>query len=94
MGEPGFGSGWGRGRGDLGGGVHEFPVPHCPSLSHGIGRPQQYRKGSGTDREQGGVLGVAGWSGRLSGGKTGQSCRAGETQAQKGSICTAPGAYS
>ena len=64
MGEPGFGSGWGRGRGDLGGGVHEFPVPHCPSLGLGTGRPQQYRRGSGTDREQVGVPGVAGWSAR------------------------------
>ena len=44
--------------------AHEFPVPHCPSLSLGTGRPRQYRRGSGTDREQGDVPRVAGWSGR------------------------------
>lgn len=44
--------------------AHEFPVPHCPSLGLSIGRSQQYRRDSGTDREQGGVPGVAGWSGR------------------------------
>lgn len=44
--------------------AHEFAVPYCPSLGLGIGRSQQYRRGNGTDREQGGIPGVAGWSGR------------------------------